>query len=199
VANRVEKETSVKNRLLMTLLIIGLLVVYYLISMDYRKQHQQQAELISQIDDATLVLDQMPGFPDDLEPRLASARADLSTEQGTLLKKINSTRAINTILQLADECGVKAIPVVTEPWSSVKVGEHDYRVFRLSVSVEGSFSNLVSFTDNLENGGLETLVVDNLSVTRTIGQFGEGSAAWGNMPVTARLHLSIYTRPLSVD
>ena len=189
-----------KKKLLITLLIIILLIVYYLLGMDYLKQRRQQAALLPQISDVAQALALMPEPPQDLEQRLASAQADLTAERSAFLSEMNSTQAINTILKLADRCQVKAIPLITEPWSAVKVGEHDYYVFRLNVSVEGSFSDLVSFTGKLENEEFETLIVENLSVTRTAGQSGEGTVAEENMiPITASLDLAIYTGPLAND
>ena len=150
------------KKLLIILLIVVLLVVYYLFGMDYLKQRRQQTALTPQISDVVQALALMPEPPQDLEQRLASAQADLTAEQSALLSEINSTQAINTILKLADRCQVKAIPLITEPWSAVKVGGHDYYVFKLNVSFEGSFSDLVSFTDKLENE--EIAVSEELSL-----------------------------------
>ncbi len=188
-----------KNKLLITVLIVILLVVYYLLGMDYLKQRQQQAALAPQINDVALLLEQMPEPPRELEQRLASAQDNLTAEQKAFPGEMNSTQVINNILKLADECQVKAIPLVTEPWSAVKIGEQDYYLFRLNVAVEGSFSNLVSFTGKLENEVFETLVVENLSVTRITGQSGEGTVPEGNIPVSASLDLAIYTGPPAAD
>jgi hypothetical protein len=189
----------VQNKLLVTLLIIILLVAIYLIGMGYLKQHRQQAALMSQISDVSQTLALMPEPSHDLESRLETAQADLTAERSAFLDEINSTQAINTILKLADSCRVKAIPLVTEPWSVVKVGEHDYSLFRLNVSVEGSFSELVSFMGKLENEEFETLIVENLSITRTAGQSVEGAVPDEDIHVTASLDLAIYTGPLARD
>ncbi len=188
-----------KKKLLIALLIVILLVVYYLLGMDYLKQRQQQAALAPQISDVTQVLAQMPEPPQDLEQRLASAQDNLTAEQKAFPGEMNSTRVINTILELADECQVRAIPLVTEPWSAVKIGEHDYHLFRLNVAVEGSYLNLVSFTGKLESEEFETLIVEHLSVTRMAGQSGEGTVPEGNIPVSASLDLAIYTGPPVTD
>jgi len=57
----------------------------------------------------------------------------------------------------------------------------------------------VSFTGKLENEVFETLVVENLSVTRITGQSGEGTVPEGNIPVSASLDLAIYTGPPAAD
>jgi hypothetical protein len=107
---------------------------------------------------------------------------------------MNSTEVINTILKLADACKVKAIPLTTQAWSIESAGEYGYYVFRLDIAVEGSFSQLVSFLSNLENGELKTLIVKDLSVTRVMEQSGEEAISKETTPVTASLSLAIYTQ-----
>jgi len=179
----------VRSRLIIALLSIGiiaLLVVYYFLGMDYREQRQGHEVLAAQIAEATRTLAQTPRPPQDLEQRL------LAAEQSAFPDQLNSTQVINAILKLADDCQVKVIPIATNPWSVENIGE-GYHVFRLNISVRGSFSQLAGFVSKLENGEFETLVIENLSVTRTTGQTG-GEI----IPVTARLGLAIYTQlPIS--
>lgn len=188
-----------RGRLLITILIIFLLAVYYLFGMDYMKQGKEQEVLTSQITEVTQTLEQIPRPPQDLEQRLAVARASLAAEQRAFPSKINTTQVINTIIELADDCEVKAIPLVTQPWSTEKVGEHGYYVFRLNVAVEGSFSRLVSFVSKLERAGYKTLIIENMSVTRVTEQPEEGTVPEGTIPITASVNLVIYTQSLSSD
>ena len=187
-----------KNKLLVGLLCIVLLVVYGFWGMDYLKQRQQHERLSYQIADATRALAQMPQPPEDLEQQFAAAQANLTAIESNFPSRVNSTRAINAILKLADDVGVKAIPLVTQPWSVEKNGEHDYYVLRLNVSVSGSFSQLEIFTDRLENGEFATLIVEQLSVTRA-DKSEEENVSDLTIPVSASLDLAIYTRSLSID
>jgi len=182
----------VRSRLIIALLsiaIIALLVVYYFLGMGYREQRQGHEVLSAHIAEATQALAQTPRPPQDLEQRLAAARASLAAEQSAFPSQLNSTQVINAILKLADDCQVKAIPIATQPWSVGNIGG-GYHVFRLNISIRGSFSQLASFVSELENGEFETLVIENLSVTRAAGQT-KGEI----IPVTARLNLAIYTQP----
>lgn len=179
----------VKRSLLITILIIVLLVVYYLLGMDYMKQRKEHEALASQIADVTQILEQMPEPPQDIEQRLAAAQASLADEQNAFPSKVSSTKVINTILKLADECDVKAIPMVTQPWSTEDVEEHGYDVFWLNVAVEGSPSKLLTFVSKLENGEFKTLILENLSLTMVDEQ----------SEVTASLELAIYTQSLTSD
>jgi Tfp pilus assembly protein PilO len=187
------------RKLLIILLVAVLLVVYYLLGMDYLKQRNEHEALASQITDAAQTLAQMPEPPDDLEPRLAAARASLDETKKSFPDKMNSTGIVNTILKLADNCEVKAIPLITRPWTTRDFSGHSYSVFRLTVAVTGTFAQLVSFLSKLENGELQTLVVEDLSVTRVTQPPGGEGAAAESVPVHASLDLAIYTRPLTSE
>ncbi len=141
----------------------------------------------------------MPKLPQDLEQQLAAAQASLVAEQSIFPIKVNSTEVVNTILELADDSGVKAVPLVTEPWSIQDVGEHGYYVFRLNVAVEGILSELSSFVSILENGRFRTLVVEDLSVTRVSEQSEEEGISEGTISFVASLDLAIYTQSLTSD
>jgi hypothetical protein len=184
------------RRLLITIFIIMLLVVYYILGTGYIKQRQEHEVLTAQLIEATETLRGMPP-PQDFGEQLAAAQAGLSAEQNAFPGKVNTTEAINTILELADKCELKAIPLVTQPWSIEKVGEHDYYVFRLNVAIEGSFSQLLSFISGLENGDYETLIIKNVSVTRLIEPAEAETEA--TIPVTASVDLTIYIQPLTTD
>lgn len=188
-----------KVRLFITILIIFLLAVYYLLGMDYMKQRQEHEALTSQIVDVTQTLGQIPKPPQDVEERLAVARASLAAEQRAFPSYINTTQVIDTILELADDCQVKAIPLVTEPWSVEKIGEHGYYALRLTVAVEGNFSQLLTFVSELENAGYETLIIENVSVTKVTEEPEEETVPEGTIPITASVNLTIYTQSLSSD
>jgi len=155
-----------KGRLLITTVIIILLMGYCLIGGNYLKQLNGQKALATQIAEVTQTLSEIAKPSKDLEQRLAEAEASLAAEQGLFPSKINTTQVINTILGLARSCGVKAIPMVTQPWSTETVGKHSYQVLRLTVAVEGSFSQLVDFASSLEEGEYTTLVIENLSASK---------------------------------
>ncbi len=180
-----------KGKLIITLIVIASVVVYAYFGMGYMKQRNEHETLASHITDVSQTLAQMPEPPQDLEQRLAAAQASLAAEQGAFPSKMNSTHIINSILKLADDCDVKAIPLITRPWSIENVGKYGYHVFRLDVTVEGSFPKLVSFVSKLENGEFRTLIMEDLSVTRVTEQ-SEGETVTEG--ITASLGLAIYTQ-----
>ena len=187
-----------KSKLPIIILIIVLSVFYYLFGTDYMNQRKEQEVLTSQMAEVTQTLSEMPEPPQNLEQRLEAAQASLAVEQSAFPSQINTTRVIDTILRLADDCEVKAIPLVTQPWSIEDVGEHDYNVFRLNVVVEGSFSQLVTFVSRLENGEFKTLFVENISLAR-VSQQPQEDVAEGIIYIMASLDLTIYTQSLTSD
>lgn len=189
-------ETLVRSKLLIAVLIITLSVVYYLFGMDYINQRRENAALTSQITEATEALAQMPEPPQNLEQRLEAAQASLDAEQSVFPSNLHSTEVVNTILGLADDCGIRAIPLVTQSWSTEVVGEHSYDVLRLTVAAEGNFTQLASFVSKLENGEYQTLVVEDLSITRVPG--GE-SASEEAIAFIASFDLAIYAQSLTSD
>ncbi|MBA7637517.1 hypothetical protein ES703_45162 [subsurface metagenome] len=168
--------------------------VYFL--MNYRQERTEHEALAFQIAEASQTLAELPEVPQNLELQLAAVQASLAAEKRAFPSKVNSTEFINTILELADESGVKAIPLVTQSWSTEKISESDYQVFRLNVTVEGSFSQLLSFMSKLERGEYKTLVVENLSITRIPE---EESTDEETIPVIASCDLAIYAQSLTSD
>lgn len=188
-----------KSKLPIVILIVILSVVYYLFGTDYLNQRNEQKALTSQIAEVTQTLGDMPEPTQKLEQQLEAAEASLVAEQGAFPGKMGTTQVVDTILRLADDCQVKAIPVITEPWSKENIGQHDYYVFRLNVAVEGSFLQLVSFVKKLENGEFSTLIVDNVSLTRLSQQSEDEAVAEGIIPITAGLDIAIYAQFLNSD
>jgi len=177
------------------LFFITSLVVYAYLGMDYMKQRKEQETLASQITELTQILAEIPEPAQDLEQQLAVAQANLAAEQSVFPEKMNSSQIISTILRLATYSEVKAIPLVTDPWSTETIGEYEYHVFRSDIAVRGSFSQLLSFISQLENGELKTLIVEELSIIVSTEQPEDEVTTDGAIPITASLDVAIYAQP----
>lgn len=188
-----------KSKLPIVILIIILSMVYYLFGTDYMNQRKEQKALTSQLAEVSQMLSEIPKPPQDLEQQLEVAQARLAVEQSTLPSEVDTTQVIDTILRLADDCEVKAIPLATEPWAEEKIGEHGYPVFRLNLVVEGGFSQLVDFVKRLENGEFKALIVESMRAVRVAEASDEESVAEGIISITASLDLAIYTQSLNSD
>jgi len=184
----------IKSLTALLLTIGAIVVVYYLLGMGYVKERREQEALTSQITEVTQVLAQTPEPPQDMEQQLEAAKARLSAAERSFPIGVNSTQVIDTILKLAENSQVSAIPLVTRPWTMENVGGHDCYVFRLNIVVKGDFSQLLTYLNKLEKGDYKTLIVEDLSLVRATGQPDEGVIAWEAIPVTANLNLAIYSR-----
>lgn len=182
-----------KGRLLVTIFIVILVMAYFILGISYLNQLGEHEALTLQIAEVKQTLSEIPQLPEDLEQQLAAAQASQTAEHGSFPREINITQLVNTILEVAKDCGVKATPMVTQPWTTEMVGEHSYPVLRLTVDVEGDFSQLVAFTSQLEKEGYATLVMEELTATRGTEE------EEGTIPVISSLKLAIYTRSLSSD
>ena len=172
-----------------------LLVVYYLMATDYLKQRREHKTLSSQMAETTQLLAQIPPSPTDLEQRLSEAQSGLEATQNSLPDRLNTTHIIDSILKLADNVGVKAIPLVTQPWTVESISDHNYSVFRLSVTANGTFTKLVSFIHQLETGEPQTLVIESLLADRVSDTIGEED----EISVEAKLEIAIYARPPAAE
>ena len=189
----------IRGKLLVAVLVFILLIVYAYLGIGYIKQLKERDALSTQITWVGEMLREIPEPATDLSQQLAAAEASLAVEQNEFAREINITEVVNAILELANDCQVKAIPLVTNPWTTQKVNQHDYHVFRLNVAVEGSFSQLVSFIGKLEDGEFKTLIIKELRVSKLSNQSEEGHIPEDTIPVIAKLDLAIYTQPLSYD
>ena len=180
------------HKWLILILVAVLLVVYYLIGSGYLKQHRQNVSLAAQISADTQALALIPSPPADLAQQLAAAQGSLQVAESSFTADTNDTNIVNRVLRLAEEIGVKAIPLGTAPWVAEKVSDRDYSVFRVTLEATGSFSQLLSFLDRLESGEPKTLVVEYLTVARAPDSSGTGSGDAGTVPLTANIKIAVY-------
>ena len=183
------------NKLAFIAVVVILLVVYGVLALDYMKQGPEQDRLLSEIGEIDQSLQALPELPPDRLEELTALQASLAAEQETIPSDINSSDVIEAILSLAQTTGVKAIPLVTEPWSEERVDEETYRVLRINVGVEGTFAQVSEFIGRLENGEFSTLSVEQLSID-VASEDGEVYSV-GATPVVAELDLIVLAQSLT--
>ena len=184
------------KKLLIILVVAALLVVYYLYGTDYQDRRNINAALASQIAGAKEQLSQIPPPPGDIAQRQAAASASLDMEKSVFPAQLNSTQLVNAILKLAEAAGVKAVPVVTQPWATESVNQTDYPVFRLNIAAKGTYAQLADFINRLESGEPKTLVIEDLAVEWAGGLSPGKTEAGDTLLVDANLNITIYGRPI---
>jgi hypothetical protein len=182
------------RKLLIALLAVVLLAVYYIIGTDYLKQRQEHGELSSLISMEKETLAQIPPQPADLETRLSDAQAGLEEAKSTFPERLNSTRIIDVILKLADNIGVKAIPLLTQPWTTESVEGNDYSLLRLHITATGTFIQISDFLSQLENGEITTLVMEQVAIDSPTTPFGGEAVNDGTIEVNTRLEIAVYSQ-----
>lgn len=187
------------RRVLVIILVIALLVVYSLIFTDYQKQRNQQDTLEGQIAETAQALALVPQPPTDLGERLATARDNLEAVKAVFGIDTNYTHLINRILQQADESGVKAIPLSTQPWAVETVSRQDYSVFRIDIEAIGNYAQLADFLKRLENEAPETLIIEYLNYERAPGSSLMENDAAGALPINARIKIAVYTNYSAIN
>ena len=183
------------RRLLIISLVAALLVVYYLIGTGYLKQRDEKDVMAAQIAETTAALALVPLPPADLDEQLADAEDSLWEVQDTFNIDTNDTRIVNRILRLADEQGVKAIPLSTQNWTLERIFDQDYSVLHIDMEVTGNFTQMVNFLYQLENSEPKTLILEELTVEKTSGCCLSENTIEG--PITANIRIAVYTLPAS--
>ncbi len=179
------------NKIAIILIGAVLLVVYGLLAMDYMKQGSEQDRLLSEIEEVEQSQASLVEPSSDAYERLAALQAELDAESEIIPSEIDSSDVVDIILSLAQQVGVKAIPLATHPWVEEHIGGNTYLVFRLNVEIEGFFSKVTEYVTRLESGEYTTLVVENIVVEAD----GEEDFAGGSTPVVASLDLAVFTQP----
>lgn len=176
------------RKLLVVLLTAALLAGYYYLGTGYLRQRQDQGRLAVETEAAGQALATLPARPTDLDRQLQDALDAQEAARNSLPERMDTTRTLNAILRLAEDGGVKAIPLLTQPWMVESVGDYKYSVFRFELNVSGEFGAVQAFLSRLETGEPATLAVEYLRLTRPEGHPESGQ-------VEAALRVAVYARP----
>ena len=187
------------RKLLIVILAVVLIAVYYVLGTDYLKKRGDHEALVSEITSGKEALAQISPQPADLETKLLNAQTDLEEAKGFFPENLNSTQIIETILKLAADVGVKAIPLITQPWTTESIKGEEYSLLRLHISAKGSFHQVSDFLSHLENGEISTLVMEYVTVDSLTATFGREYENDDIVPVNTRLEIAVYSQPPAVE
>ena len=182
------------NKLAIILISVILLVVYGLLGMDYMKQNSEHEDLLSEIEEVEQSREAIPEPSTYWAEQLALTEATLAAEGQIIPSEINSSDVIEYILDLADDIGIKAIPLITQPWTEVHISNNEYSILRLDVGIQGAFALVKNYISRLESGEFQTLIVEDLIVNVDYGD-GEEIYAGDATPVVASLNLAVFAKP----
>jgi len=169
---------------LAALLILIMLAAYTYWGLGYLTQNRLTTAKLSELSGLRAVLSMIPDIPSDLNERLAAARAELTAAESVFTGETDGTIIIDTILRLAEEAGVKGVPLFSHPWADEFMSNTDFSVFHLSVEVTGNFQQIRNYLELLKNSGLNTMAVKYLKVVR--------ASADPDAVMTADLDIAVY-------
>jgi hypothetical protein len=172
-------------RWLAALLVLALLAAYIFLGTGYLKQNNHSKAQLSELSSLRAVLVMLPEIPTDLNDRLAAARAVLATAENAFASETDGTTIIDTVLRLADEAGVKGVPLSSQPWTEEQISNRIVSVFRLSVEVTGNFQQIHHYLELLDSSSLKTMAVKYIKVVR--------ASVKPDALMTASLDIAVYT------
>jgi hypothetical protein len=176
---------------LTVIIIIALLAGYYIFATGLLKENRRNVNLTMQINSLTAELALIPGATADLGERLSAARAGLAAAENAFSGETNDTRIVDSVLRLAEQTGVIAIPLSTQPRALEQIEGYSYSVFYMTFSVTGDFPHLQSFIKGLETSEISTMDMKKLQIVKAPAESGDN--------ITADIDVAVYTLVSSVE
>jgi len=99
--------------------------------------------------------------------KITEILADIDAVNAKIPPVVNPNVIIEKIITLGDRKQVTVIPLTTRSWSRIKVGEHEYQVFRMDINVQGLQPQVISFVDALQVLEHQPLIIESLSLKKT--------------------------------
>lgn len=172
---------------LFTIAVVGIsLTLCLFLGWTYLQHYEKQALLHSEIDLFERVLGKELEGDEAIEARLAEAQAELAAVQAAFAIEVSSTEILDTVLEAAAQSSVQVNSVTVQGTRTMKIGESTYTLYPFYLRVQGSYTQLLAFLDRLEQGVVETLVLERVS----LNEAGDGS-------FVANLNFSVYSQALS--
>jgi Tfp pilus assembly protein PilO len=110
----------------------------------------------------------LAGQIDALNLNVRQLQASLDEASLAVPEKMNSNDILEKILKLGREYLVSVIPLNSRDWSTAKIGQHDYQVFRMDLSLEGTQEDIVDFLKEMQSELYPTLVVEDVSLSKSV-------------------------------
>jgi hypothetical protein len=123
----------------------------YLI-IDYVIQQYAQKQLLKQINEANQSLQLLPVPDMTVKDKLAAIKlTNQAAKQSLLEGTSNDIDILDSILQLADKCYIRLIPVKTSSWNGKNIGEINYQILPVELHIRGKLSDIILFLGKLED------------------------------------------------
>jgi hypothetical protein len=172
---------------LIFLLVLAVLAVYSYMGINYLRENRQTHDLMTEITNLNALLFMTSDFSTDIDQREAAARDKLKTAQSLFTGETDYAVITEKVLRLAEQAGIRAVPLSTQAWARENIADTTLNVFHLSLEATGSYQKLTDFFNLLETSDIETMTLKYLKVGR------ESVEASANL--TAELDIALYSLP----
>jgi Tfp pilus assembly protein PilO len=163
-----------REKTILAFIIIAALVAGGVFINGYFNQSAAADELANKVQNETNNLNTITGANQKLNQEIininnqtAQATQDMANESKAIPVKMNSNEIVRKVLDKGKDNAVNVIPLSTEDWSTLKLGKHNYQVFKMTVEVNGDQDKLISFVRDLQ-GLYDTITIDNASFTKSV-------------------------------
>ncbi|MFC1962112.1 type 4a pilus biogenesis protein PilO [Chloroflexota bacterium] len=186
-------------KLLALSLYVGWLAAFFLWGVDYvylglvEKPTHEQEQLISQIESSRNELVNIPDVIVEREHQLEQAQILLASQQSRIPSTLNINDLVRNIIEIANECQVKSIPLRTVNPESITIGQYSYRYWRISMSVEGDFQNIANFVENIDGQYISTATVTSIDLRQGKETPNSSNTTNYTSAVTGTIELVVYS------
>ena len=196
------KKTNKKWLMIMLLAVLACitcLAVYFQWGMEelylslVEKPDGEHEQLESQIETVRQEIAGLPNLVDEREEQLEYAQQLLYEEQNKMPYILSVNNPIRSIIELANLCEVKALPLRTTAPDSEIINDYQYDKWNIYLSVSGELSDIAKFVDNLDGKYLPTAVVQSISLHRSDEDPENPDGQSSVTTVDGNLDLVIYT------
>lgn len=182
-------------------LYVGWLIAYFLWGIDYvflglsKEPTIENEQLSLQIESSRKELADIPDFLVEREYQLEQAQELLVREQGRIPGELNINDLVRRVIEIAEACQVKVIPLSTTPPGATSIGDYPYSYWSITISVEGDFLHIADFIENIDGRYLSTATVVSTALNQDIENPGSPDTANSTAAVNGKLQLIVYARP----
>lgn len=163
-----------KERTILALIIVAALIAGGVFLNGYFNQSAAADDLASKVQNDSRNLTTLNGANQKLNQEVTTINnqttqvmQDLADEDNALPASMDSNKIVRDVLDTGKDNAVTVIPLSTQDWSTLKIGKHNYQVFKMTVEVTGDQDNLIKYVKGLQ-GLYDTITIDNASFTETI-------------------------------
>jgi hypothetical protein len=187
---------SMKSILVLCLVVI--IVANIVVWVNYLNRQSQVESLTGEIISVKADIRRTTPPTDDLEVRLKDARQAMVTAKRAFPASVETNDVMNYIIDLAGECNVQVIPLVSEGWHA-EGGGASYHVLGLNGTAHGTISDIRTFMYKLQHNTYKTLEIKGLTITPKSQSYTSGPTFDNSLKVAVQFSISLYTCPSTGD